>query len=156
MAAVKELVVPVRRLSLFNPHTWEKSTVIYYQKGDYCREGLNKINHIMRDHRTGEIVPIDPKLLDLLFAISLRLNDPSSIHVISGYRSQTTNSMLRRKRRGVAANSFHIKGKAADIRFWHYPTQRIRQAAVSLRSGGVGYYPRSDFVHIDTGPPRVW
>ena len=110
----------------------------------------------MRDYRANEIKPIDPVLLDQLYALKLKTGTKSPFHVISGYRTPATNAMLRRRSNGVARRSYHTKGKAIDIRLPGYDTHRLRNAALSLRSGGVGYYRNSNFVHVDTGPVRTW
>ncbi|BBO83546.1 DUF882 domain-containing protein [Desulfosarcina ovata] len=145
-----------RSLSFFNTHTDEQLSVCYFNSGAYCPEALNRINHLLRDHRTGEIHPIDPRLMDLLFGVNQRLGCSSSFHIISGYRSPKTNTMLRKKSFGVAKRSYHMQGRAIDIRLPDCDTHRLRQACIDLKAGGVGYYPRSDFVHVDTGAFRTW
>jgi uncharacterized protein YcbK (DUF882 family) len=146
-----------RALYFFNPHTGEKLDVAYYTKGRYSPAGLKDINRIFRDHRTGDIKPIDPKLLDCLYALSNKLVTPRTpYHIISGYRSPKTNAMLRRESGHVAKDSFHIKGKAVDIRLPGRSIASVRNAAVSLKTGGVGYYPDDQFVHLDVGEFRTW
>jgi len=155
--AVRDLLNPVRHLSFFNTHTNEHLGVRYYTKGKYDRKALSAINYILRDYRTGEIIDIDRSLLDLLFAISVKTRSPSAtFEVISGYRSPATNAMLRGKSRGVASKSLHIVGKAIDIRLSGHNTRRLREIAVKLKAGGVGFYPKSDFVHVDVGRVRYW
>ena len=145
-----------RRISLYNTHTGESTDICYYDQGNYCPKALNRINHILRDHRTNDVKPIDLQLLDHLHAIKLKIGATSPFHVISGYRSPATNAMLRKISNGVARTSYHIQGKAIDIRLPGYDTRRLRNACISLRTGGVGYYKDSNFVHLDTGPIRAW
>jgi len=145
-----------RTLSLYNIHTGESLTTCYRVNGKLINRAVSRISYIMRDHRTGDVKPVDPNLLDLLHHITKRIPPPSPISIISGYRSPQTNAALRRVTRGVAKNSLHMKGRAIDIRIPGYQTQGIRKLAISLHSGGVGYYPESDFVHLDTGPVKVW
>jgi uncharacterized protein YcbK (DUF882 family) len=145
-----------RTLSFYHTHTAERLRVCYFQDGTYQPESLEQIDHILRDHRTGDINPIDPELLDQLYAIYCHLRPKDPFHVISAFRSQRTNEMLRGKSRGVASKSFHTQGKAIDIRLPNIGTKRLRNFCISLHSGGVGYYSRSNFLHIDTGPVRSW
>jgi uncharacterized protein YcbK (DUF882 family) len=145
-----------RTLAFYNTHTAERLRVCYYHDGTYSLQSLEQINHILRDHRTDDIKAIDPFLLDQLFAIRCRLRPEDPFHVISGYRSPQTNELLRRTTSGVVRRSFHIEGRAIDIRLPHISTRRLRNCCIALRAGGVGYYQRSDFVHIDTGPVRSW
>ena len=145
-----------RHLALYNTHTGESTDVCYYDQGGYCPEALERINYIMRDHRSNEIKPIDLKLIDHLYALKLNTGTQSPFHVISGYRSPATNASLRRGRSGVARKSYHMHGQAIDIRLPGYDTRRLRSACISLNLGGVGYYQKSNFVHIDTGPIRSW
>ena len=146
----------VRTLSFFNTHTGETLDAAYCIKGRYCPEALMRINHILRDHRTGEIAPIDPELLDLLHALSRKIGTRSPFHVISGYRSPATNAKLRRRSRNVATNSLHMEGKAVDICLPDRDLRSLRQAALDLSRGGVGFYPGPNFVHVDVGRVRFW
>jgi uncharacterized protein YcbK (DUF882 family) len=156
-AAARDLLNPDRKLTFFNIHTNEHLCVRYYIKGKYDRKALKAINYILRDYRTGEIIDIDRSLLDLLFAISVKTRSPSAtFEVISGYRSPATNAMLREKSRGVASKSLHMVGKAIDIRLSGYNIRRLRETAVKLKAGGVGFYPKSHFVHVDVGRVRYW
>ena len=143
-------------LSFYNTHTAEALHVCYYEQGCYRPGALARIDHILRDHRSDDIIHIDPNLLDLLFAIHNRIGRNEPFHVISGYRSPATNEMLRRISRGVAKRSYHTKGKAIDIRLPGFSTQRLRDVCLSMKAGGVGFYPRSNFVHVDTGQVRTW
>lgn len=145
-----------RTLSFYNTHTGERLSVCYCQKGAYCPDALKQINHILRDHRTGDVQVIDRRLLDLLYIVSQRLAPGMPFHIISGYRSPKTNAQLRKRSSGVAKRSFHTLGRAIDIRLPGCDTGRLRKACLSLKLGGVGYYPKSDFVHVDTGAFRTW
>ena len=145
-----------RSLSLFNPHTKEIFEGNYYCNGEYVCNALNNINHIMRDTRTDDVKVIDKNLLDLISAISSKLKSDKPIHIISGYRSPKTNKLLRKHGKGAAKNSYHVKGQAADIRLPGCKISVLRRAAYDLKYGGVGYYPKSRFVHIDVGPVRYW
>jgi len=145
-----------RRLTLQHLHTGEKLRATYFADGRYIEEELRAIDYVLRDWRTGEVKHIDPKLLDLLFLLGMKLETRAPYHVIGGYRSKKTNEMLRRMGRGAAKKSLHIQGKAIDFRVPGRRLALVREAAVSLRGGGVGYYPRSNFVHIDTGRVRYW
>ena len=145
-----------RRLSFFNTHTGERLTACYFKGGAYCSDAVGRINHILRDHRTGEIRPMDNRLLDMLFTVNQKLGCGTPFHIISGYRSPKTNTMLRKRSKGVAKFSYHMLGRAIDIRLPGCDTHQLRSACVALKLGGVGYYPRSDFVHIDTGAFRTW
>jgi uncharacterized protein YcbK (DUF882 family) len=144
-----------RMLSLAHTHTGEHVSVIYAVGERYVADALATLNRFLRDHYSGTVGVIDPRLLDLLHRIKseLRANEP--FQVISGYRSPATNEMLRVKGGGVASRSLHMDGKAIDIRLPGVPLAEMRDAALSLRAGGVGYYPRQ-FVHVDTGRVRSW
>jgi uncharacterized protein YcbK (DUF882 family) len=146
-----------RSLSLLNTHTGERlKEVVYWEKGLYLPDALHDINYVLRDHRTDEIHKIDPKTLDLMAAISRKLDAKRPFEIISGYRSPETNKYLRSISNGVAKNSYHIQGKAVDMRLPGVPLKHVRKAAIDLRMGGVGYYPQSDFVHVDSGKVRYW
>jgi uncharacterized protein YcbK (DUF882 family) len=148
-----------RALGFFNTHTGERLTTTYCCEGVYQPEALQKINFILRDFRANEIKPIDPALLDLLHELRGTLGSDSPYHVISGYRSAQTNAMLRSRGgagSGVASGSMHLLGKAIDIRVPGVKLADLREAARSLRLGGVGFYPSSNFVHVDTGRVRYW
>lgn len=156
MAAIDGLVTPVRQLAFFNTHTNEHLDVCYFCNGEYQAEALSKINTILRDHRTNEIKPIDLRLLDVLHDLSGRIDRPQPFHVISGYRSPKSNAQLRKNSKGVASRSLHMQGKAIDIRVPGYDTEMLKKVAISMKAGGVGYYPDPDFVHLDTGRFRYW
>jgi uncharacterized protein YcbK (DUF882 family) len=156
LAAVKPKSHEHRILSFYNIHTGETLKTCYHSNGKLIQRAVNRINHIMRDHRTGEVKPVDPKLLDLLHRIAVEEKFRSPFSIISGYRSPSTNAALRKVTTGVAPNSLHMEGRAIDIRIPGYQTRALRQMAIKLHGGGVGYYPESDFVHLDTGPVKVW
>lgn len=156
MASLDRLTGSKRILSLYNTHTREKLDVCYYAKGRYLSKSLTKIDHILRDHRTEETIPINKALLNLLYSISTSLDRPIRFHIVSGYRSPETNATLHKKSRYVASRSLHMQGKAVDIRIPHFNTRWLRNVCMKLNSGGVGYYPRSDFVHVDIGDVRHW
>jgi uncharacterized protein YcbK (DUF882 family) len=137
-------------------HTAERLKTVYWLQGEYLPEALGDINYILRDYRTDEVKPIDPRLLDLLYAMSRKLRTRRPFHIVSGYRCPATNAMLRRYNKGVAKRSLHIQGKAVDFRLPGYTLASLRRVAVALRGGGVGYYPRSNFIHVDTGKVRYW
>ena len=146
-----------RVLSLHHLHTDERITLAYRIGDNYQRSALQRLNHFLRDFRTGDVTAIDPALFDLLHDIRGYLGHEDGVfEVIGGYRSPRTNAMLRRTSSGVARNSLHMVGQAMDLRFDRMPTRMIRDAALSLSRGGVGYYPKSDFVHVDTGRVRHW
>lgn len=145
-----------RALHLVNAHTWEKLDIVYYTHGVYIDESVEQINHLMRDHRVNKATHMDPVLLDQLLRLSQSLNTSERIHVLSGYRTPETNAKLRKRSSGVAKYSLHMEGKAADIYVPGIETQQLQLAALDLKAGGVGYYPKSNFVHMDTGMIRQW
>jgi uncharacterized protein YcbK (DUF882 family) len=155
-SALGNMAMPERSLSLYNPNTKEALQTTYWSDGDYVPEALAEINHIMRDRFTGQTKPIDVNLLDLLFAIGNELKVQRPLQVISGYRSSQTNTRLRKHGKQAAKNSYHIQGKAVDIRLPGCRLSVLRRVSAQLRGGGVGYYPRSAFVHVDVGPIRYW
>jgi uncharacterized protein YcbK (DUF882 family) len=145
-----------RALTLNHLHTGERLTVEYFAGGRYLPDALQAVNHILRDFRTGDIHAIDPGLLDLLHRLGDAAGSRRPFDVISGYRSPATNRMLRGHSDGVAAGSLHMAGQAIDIRLGDIRLANLRDAALALRAGGVGYYPQSNFVHVDTGRVRRW
>ena len=155
-AAIEEITLEERSLSLYNPYSKENFNGIYWCDGDCVASAKENINHIMRDNRTDEAKEIDLHLLDLIFALSTKLQAKEPFTIISGYRSPETNALLRKSGSGAAKNSYHIKGQAVDIRLPGYKTSALRRAAYKLKKGGVGYYPKLRFVHIDVGPIRYW
>ncbi|MFO1080526.1 MAG: DUF882 domain-containing protein [Reyranellaceae bacterium] len=145
-----------RSLSLVNVNTGEALSVTYWADGSYRRDALNKLNHFLRDSHENAETEMDPLLFDVLWHTSSIVGFSGPIEVFSAFRSPTTNAWLASMQRGVASDSQHINGNAMDIRFPGVPVLRIREAARSLNMGGVGFYPRSGFVHLDTGPVRYW
>ena len=137
-------------------HTGEKLAIEYWKGGTYETESLSAINHLMRDFRTGDVHPIDPPLLDLLHDLAGTTGTRRPFEIISAYRSPATNAGLHAHSDGVATNSLHLKGMAIDIRLTDIPLAQLRRAALDSRRGGVGYYPASNFVHVDTGRVRTW
>lgn len=146
----------VRRLSFDNLHTGEKIRTEYWADGAYIPDALKAINRVLRDFRTGDIHSIEPRLLDVLVLLRARLETDASLQVISGYRSPKTNASLHEKSGGVAASSLHMDGMAIDIRIPGRQLVKVRDTALALAAGGVGYYPKSDFVHVDVGRVRRW
>lgn len=145
-----------RVIAFHNLHTGENLDTTFWADGGYIPDALHEINWVLRDFRTGDVKPIDPALLDILHALQGKLDTPEPFQVISGYRSPATNAMLHERSNGVAARSFHLQGRAIDINVPSRALSQIRGAALSLQAGGVGYYPQSDFVHVDNGPVRHW
>lgn len=146
-----------RLLYFYNIHTGEYLKEVYWFRGNYNEESLKKIFYILRDFRVNEIKPIDVKLLDTIYILRKVLEvENKPINIISGYRSPKTNNLLREKSSGVAKHSLHLEGRAIDINIEGIPLSTLRDAAKSLKAGGVGYYPSSGFVHIDTGRIRYW
>lgn len=142
-------------MSFYHTHTGERLLINYACDG--CSPStLKGLNSFLRDFRTGEIHPVDPALLDMLYGIQQESGSRGVIEIISGFRSPATNSRLRTNSGGVAQKSLHMQGRALDIRLTDLKTTDLRDAAVSLERGGVGYYAKSDFVHIDTGRFRTW
>lgn len=148
-----------RSLSFFHTHTGERLATAYCAGGEYVAPALHDVNTLLRDFRVNRVKPIDPQLLDLLFELNGTLGTDQPFHVISGYRTPETNRMLQERggtHSGVASHSLHIDGKAIDIRVPGIKLEHLRDAAKSLKAGGVGYYPGSNFVHVDTGRVRYW
>ena len=145
-----------RQLEFYNIHTDERLRATYWEDGRYFQDSLREIDFILRDFRTGDVRTIDPQLLDLLHRLCVTMGHDAPIDVISGYRCAATNAMLAARSSGVARNSFHLHGMAIDIRLPGRLLAAVRDAATALGRGGVGYYPGSDFVHLDTGPVRRW
>ena len=145
-----------KTLSFEHTHTGEKLRLTYFERGDYIKEALLEINYLLRDFRTDDIYPIDTALLDQLFDLKQTLGLNKPFHIISGYRSPFTNARLRKHGHGVAEHSFHMKGRAIDIRVEGVSSKMIRNAALTMAQGGVGYYPRNNFVHLDSGRFRTW
>jgi uncharacterized protein YcbK (DUF882 family) len=145
-----------RQLSLYHTHTAEELSVTYYTNGQYDGDALAKLNHFLRDFRTLDAIEMDPAVFDILFDIQQNSGSTGVYQIISAYRSPATNKMLRSGSDGVAKNSQHLLGKAIDVRLTDLDTADLRDVALALKHGGVGYYEGSDFVHVDTGPVRQW
>ncbi|WP_028584157.1 YcbK family protein [Desulfogranum mediterraneum] len=145
-----------RSLSFYHTHTRQHLEVTYARGRSYDPRALEQVDHYLRDFRTGEEHPIDRRLLDLLWELQQDVGHQGVFEVISGFRSPTTNQQLRQQSSGVAKRSLHMEGRAIDIRLAGVPTRYIQQCAVARQCGGVGYYPSSDFVHLDTGRFRTW
>ncbi|HYD99871.1 MAG TPA: DUF882 domain-containing protein [Alphaproteobacteria bacterium] len=145
-----------RFITLRSLHTGEKLRAEYFTRGKYNKDALRALSRLMRDHRNGQVHAIDPKLFDVLYQLQRKLGSQAEYHVISGYRSPETNAMLARTGDGVATNSFHLRGMAIDIRMPKVDLRKLHRAALTLRRGGVGYYPESNFIHLDVGPVRRW
>ena len=148
--------VEIRSLAFVHTHTSERLVAPYFRNGCYQEQCLQSVNHFLRDFRTEESHPIDPALLDVLFELQVLANREATFEVISGYRSPATNAQLRSGSSGVASHSLHMEGKAIDIRISGFSTTKLRDYALSMKRGGVGYYAASDFVHVDTGRVRFW
>ncbi len=145
-----------RRLVLHNIHTGETERCVFADRRGYLPENLARFNHLLRDYRTGDVRAIDPKLLDLLYDLADELAVAPEYEIISGYRCPATNAMLRRHSKHVAKHSYHMLGQAADVRLRGVALPKLHRVALARRGGGVGFYPRSGFVHLDTGPVRSW
>lgn len=146
----------MKQLALLNLHTGERVKSVYWEKGRYIPGALREIEKILRDHRTGKTHAIDLRLLDMMQLLHSRMGAKKEFQVISGYRSPETNQMLALQNHGVAKQSLHMQGKAIDIRLPEFSLANLRKAALSLKVGGVGYYPNSNFIHLDTGHVRYW
>jgi len=145
-----------RSLSFVHTHTGESLSAVYFRSGDYQPAGLERINHLLRDFRTDETRAIDTRVLDILFDLQVRMNRDEPYQVISGYRSPHTNAELRSHSSGVAEHSLHMQGQAIDVRVSGFATRKLRELALQMGRGGVGFYPQSDFVHLDCGRVRYW
>jgi len=153
---IDTLPQPERKLSFLNLHTGESITATYWADGKYQNNELAAINNVLRDHRTGDVHAMDSGLLELLNELHLKVGAKESFQVISGYRSPKTNAALNKKSNGVAKKSLHMQGKAIDIRLPGCSLTNLRDAALSCNKGGVGFYAKSNFIHIDTGRVRRW
>jgi uncharacterized protein YcbK (DUF882 family) len=145
-----------RTLKFFHTHTLKTLEVTYYQNGLYLLEPMEQLRDFLADWRNGEKEEIDPKVMDILWEIQRVTGNTDTFEVISAYRSPGTNRFLRSKSKGVAQNSQHILGKAIDVRLRGMDTRKLRDVALELKLGGVGYYEKNDFVHVDTGRVRRW
>lgn len=163
-AAVAPVAAPVSRvasqtprwLKLHNIHTQEKLEAVYFDKGEYVPDAVQALDKVLRDYRTGDVYSMHPELFDTMAALAQKTGSKSHFQVISGYRSPKTNAMLHERSGQVAKRSLHMDGKAIDIYLEDVALDRTRAAALDLKRGGVGYYPVSNFVHLDVGPVRRW
>jgi uncharacterized protein YcbK (DUF882 family) len=157
VAAPAHDAVDIHRLRLFHTHTAESIDVVYREGDHYVPEAMAQLDYFLRDHRTGDVHPYDPRLFDLLSDLTTELGRPEAeIDVVCGYRTPWSNAFLRRRSRRVAKHSLHMEAEAIDIRVPGVSTKELRAAALALNRGGVGYYRRSQFVHVDVGPVRRW
>jgi uncharacterized protein YcbK (DUF882 family) len=145
------------RLVLYNTHTAERIDIVYRRGEEYIPSALAKLDYFLRDHVTGDVRHFDPRLYDILSDLTASVGHPGGeIEIVCGYRTPTTNESLRAHTTGVAKHSLHIQAEAIDLRMPGINTLKLRAAALALRRGGVGYYPHSDFIHVDTGRVRQW
>ena len=146
----------VRRLALHNINTGERFDDVYWANGAYRPEALRKLDVLLRDHRAHQVCRTDPRLFDVLWQVREKLDSTEAYQVVCGYRSRKTNALSRRRHRGVAKESYHTRGMAVDVALPERSLKGIAQEAMAQQAGGVGYYPRSNFVHMDVGPVRHW
>jgi len=154
--AARSALPSERKLKMYNLHTGESLKATYWVAGQYIPDELAAINNLLRDHRTDSVEKIDRRLLDQLFMLQHRIEHTGHFHIISGYRSPKSNAQLRRNGDGVAKRSLHMQGRAVDVRLPGVKLKHLKHAAVKLQAGGVGYYPKSNFIHLDTGRARFW
>ncbi|MDP2903152.1 MAG: DUF882 domain-containing protein [Methylovulum sp.] len=145
-----------KAIALHNINTGDKLNLTYFEQGRYVKGALQEINYLFRDYHIGAVHPVDPLLIDQLYDLKQHLDVNKPFHLISGYRSPFTNANMHNQRSGVAKHSLHMEGRAIDIRIEGLDTKTIRNAALAMRRGGVGYYPSANFVHLDTGEVRAW
>jgi uncharacterized protein YcbK (DUF882 family) len=155
-SAVPNNMVQERTLRMYNTHTGESLRSVFWADGQFVPDAMNDINKLLRDHRNNKIAQIDPKLLFLLDQVSTQVGNGSVLHIISGYRSPESNQQLAETTNGVARHSMHLEGKAIDVRIPGRDLASLHKAALRAGGGGVGYYPESQFVHMDTGRLRSW
>lgn len=155
-AVLRPTQAQIRRVALHNLHTGDKLAAVYWEDGRYLPDALAEAQRVLRDWRNGEEHFMDPKLFDVMHGISAQLETDAPFQIISGYRSPGTNAMLHDRSAGVATHSQHMEGKASDVRIQGVELANLHKAAKSLRAGGVGYYPVSNFVHIDVARVRSW
>lgn len=145
-----------RSVYLVNPHTGDELKTVYWEKGIYHPEALKDIAYIMRDQHTQDMAPVDPRLLDILYSLQSKLETSRPFEMVCGYRTPRSNAIIYKHERGVGRNSYHMYGRAVDVRMPNRSAAQIQHAAWALQQGGVGYYPKAGFVHIDTGGVRRW
>lgn len=159
IASASRLALPdtgAFEISFRNQHTGEKFSGVYRVGDKYLPKAFHEINYVLRDFRKNEIFPIDPRVIDILYVTRRKLGTDRPYEILSGYRCPRTNAMLQRNTSGVAKNSLHMTGQAIDLRLPGHSLKGLRNTAQSLRAGGVGYYPKSHFIHVDTGRIRTW
>ena len=145
------------RLLVFHTHTGERLDIVFRRGDKYVPEAIAKLDYFLRDHRTGEVRHFDPRMYDMLEELTYVVGHPSGqIDIVCGYRTPWSNEFLRARTAGVAKNSLHLRAEAIDLRMPGVETSQLREAALSLHDGGVGYYPHSDFIHVDIGRVRQW
>lgn len=144
------------KISFRHAHTGESFSGVYRVGDKYLPEAFERLSYVLRDFRTSEVFPMDPRVVDILSVIQRKMQTSEPFDALSGYRSPKTNAMLKNESSGVASNSFHMYGQAVDVRMPGYNTKSIRNIALDLQAGGVGYYPKNNFVHVDTGKVRTW
>ncbi len=145
-----------RSLKFYNVHTGESIKTVYWALGNYIPDALSEVSYVLRDYHTGEVKTVEPRLLDLLHRLAVRLDLHQPFYLLSGYRSPATNAMLAAQGYEVSVNSLHMDAMAADVYVPHRSLWRLRAAAIALQGGGVGYYPAAHFVHVDVGRVRYW
>lgn len=145
-----------RKIAFRNSHTGETFSGVYRVGDKYLPDAFDRINIVLRDFRTNELFPIDPRVIDIIYTVHQTTHQADPYEVLSGYRCPKTNASLRAHSEGVAKNSLHMTGQAIDLRLPGFDTKQIRNIAISLKAGGVGYYAKSNFVHMDTGDVRTW
>ena len=155
-ARASALIAPPRALAFRNLHTEERLEAVYWRDGAYDPDALQAIAHVLRDFRTGEVHPIEPRLLDILVELQGAVENRTPFQVISGFRSPSTNAILREQSAEVAQRSLHMDGRAIDLYLDGVDLAHLRDAAMDLTRGGVGYYPVTGFIHVDAGPIRHW
>lgn len=156
IAEAAPAVATARVMKFTNVHTGESFRGEYWTDGRYLPDAFREIKSVLRDHRNNAKFPIDPRLIDVLYVLQRRTGNMTPFEVFSGYRSPQTNAWLRRNTDGVARGSLHMQGQAIDLNQPGTALSDFRKSAIGLKAGGVGYYPSSDFVHIDTGSVRTW
>ena len=157
LAQEQNIYAPAHKtLSFEHAHTGDKLKLTYFERGNYVEDALQEINYLLRDYHTDAIHPIDTALLDQLYDLKQILGVSKPFHIVSGYRSPFTNAQLRKHSHGVAEHSYHMKGRAIDIQIGGVSARTIKNAALTMARGGVGYYPYNNFVHLDTGEFRTW
>jgi uncharacterized protein YcbK (DUF882 family) len=157
ISAAGTIPLPEHRLLLHHLHTQERIDIVYRRGETYIPDAIEQLDHFLRDHRTGDVIDLDPRLFDLLSDLTAALGRAGmEIDIVCGYRTPWSNEFLRRTTPGVAKRSQHMLGEAIDIRIPGVSTAHLRDAALSLHRGGVGFYPQSQFVHVDLGPVRRW